>query len=321
MAARRYSLVFYVAIIIAVVAAYSVWRVIESTKAGARVATAPVVVAAQEIAEGVVIDRLMLTVAQWPIATIPVGAYGTVDSVVSRVAKVTVFAGEPMVPGRLAPEGMGAGLVTKISPGNRATTVRINDVSGVAGLIQPNSRVDIMLSSTLGTSTQTAKTFMTNVRVLAINTTVHNSEDGRPIPGTTATLEVTPEEAELLFVAQSQGTIQLTLRGYGETDSLNTSGATSRDLQDKLRGTPLRTTPAPRPRAPSRTTTPSPRVVPETVVVKEPIPVEPKKPDTARVEVFRAGQKEELKFQRDTTKRDSLARRDTLVRRDTLPKD
>jgi pilus assembly protein CpaB len=241
---------------------------------------------------------------------------------VSRVSKVTVFAGEPMVPGRLAPEGMGAGLVTRISPGKRAMAIRINDVSGVAGLIQPNSRVDIMLTSTLTSGDKTAKMFMSNMRVLAINTTVHNSEDGRPIPGTTATLEVTPEEGELLGVAQSQGTIQLILRGYGETDdSLGTSGATGRDVQDRLRGAPVRPTPAPRPRAPARTTSAPPRVVPETVVVKEPIPVEPKKPDTARVEVFRAGQKSELKFERDTTKRDSLARRDTLVRRDTLPKD
>jgi pilus assembly protein CpaB len=319
MAAKRYSLVFYVAIVVAVVAAYSVWRVIESTKEGARVATAPVVVAAQEIAEGVMIDRIALTVAQWPVTTIPVGAYGTVDSVVSRVARVPIFAGEPIVPGRLAPQGTDAGLVTKISPGKRAMSVRINDVSGVSGLIQPNSRVDIMLTTTLTSGDRTAKIFMSNMRVLSIGTTVHNSEDGRPIPGTTASLEVSPEEGELLGVAQSQGSIQLILRGYGETDSSNTSGATGRDIQDKLRGTPVRTSP-PRPRAPARTTAAPPRVVPETVVVKEATPVAPPKPDTARVEVFRAGQKEEYRFQRDTTKRDSLARRDTLVRRDTLPR-
>jgi pilus assembly protein CpaB len=267
------------------------------------------------------IDRLMLSVAQWPIATIPVGAYGTVDSVVSRVSRVTVFAGEPLVPGRLAPQGTDAGLVTKISPGKRGMSIRINDVSGVAGLIQPNARVDNMLTTTLDNADRAGKIFMSNMRVLGIGTTVHNSEDGRPIPGTTATLEVTPEEAEQLAVAQAQGSIQLILRGYGETDSTETSGATSRDVRNAMRNVPVRpaptrsTTPARRPAAPA------PRVVTESVFVSPTVPAVPQKPDTARVEVYKAGQKSELKFERDTTKRDSLARRDTLVGRDTLPKD
>lgn len=305
MAAKRYSFVFYVAIIVAIAATYSVFRVLESTKASSRVATAPVVVAARDISEGEAIDRLALTVSQWPVSTVPVGAYGRVDSVAGRVARVAVFNGEPIVPGRLAPEGTTPGLTSKITPGKRAMSVRINDVSGVAGLIQPNSRVDILLSTTVANATRTGKIFMENMRVLAMATTTSKTEDGRPIPATTATLEVTPDESEKLMVAQASGTIQLILRGYGDPDSVKTSGATTADVERMLRDA----APAPRQsaaRGPSRP--PQTRAAPETVVVREASTVAAPKPkaDSNKVEVFRGAKKEELKFTKDSTRRDTI---------------
>jgi pilus assembly protein CpaB len=304
MAAKRYSFVFYVAIIVAIGATYSVFKVLESTKASSKVATAPVVVAAKDINEGEAIDRLALTVAQWPVATIPVGAYGRVDSVVGRVARFNVFTGEPMVPGRLTPEGTEPGLRNKITPGKRAMSLRINDVSGIAGMIPPDSRVDILLLTALGGASRTGKIFMENMRVLGIGTTTARTEDGRPIPATTATIEVTPEESEKLAVAQASGSIQLVLRGYGDPDSAKTKGATTADVENALRNAPTR--PLPRQSA-SRRNTPVTRVVPETVHVRD--PVQPKvaaKPDTNRVEIFRGGAKSEVKFQKDSVKRDTI---------------
>jgi pilus assembly protein CpaB len=309
MAAKRYSFVFYVAIVVAIGATYAVFKVLESTKASSRVATAPVVVASRDINEGEKIDRLALSVAQWPVSTVPVGAYGRIDSVAGRVARVPVFTGEPLVPGRLAPEGTDAGLLTKITPGKRAIGVRINDVSGIAGMIPPNSRVDILLTTTLANAQRTAKLFMSNMRVLAMQTAVHKSEDGRPIPATVATIEVTPEESEMLAVAQSRGSIQLVLRGYGDPDSVVTRGATSADVERALRDGPGRTLPPPPRRTASRPA-PAPRVVPETVLVRDPVVASPKpaKPDTNRVEIFRGAQKSEMKFQKDSVKRDTIVK-------------
>ena len=307
MAAKRYSFVFYVAIIVAVAATYSVFRVLESTKASSRVATAPVVVAARDINEGETIDRLALTVSQWPVSTVPVGAYGRVDSVAGRVARVAVFNGEPIVPGRLAPEGTTPGLITKITPGKRAMAVRINDVTGIAGMIPPNSRVDIGLTTTLANAQRTAKIFMSNMRVLMMQTSTTRTEDGRPIPATVATLEVTPEEFELLLVAQAQGSIQLVLRGYGDPDSVKTKGATSADVERALRDAT-----APRPLAKGSGTRQAPptRAAPETVLVRVPTNVgAPKtapKPDTNKVEVFRGATKTELKFGKDSVRRDTI---------------
>lgn len=306
MAAKRYSFVFYVAIIVAIAATYAVFKVLESTKASSRVATAPVVIASRDINEGESIDRIALSVAQWPVATVPVGAYGRVDSVAGRVARVGIFTGEPIVPGRLAPEGTTAGLITKISPGKRAFPIRINDVTGIAGMIPVNSRVDIVLTTSLTSGLRTAKTFMSNMRVLAMQNVTHRSEDGRPIPATVATIEVTPEESEQLLVAQSQGTIQLTLRGYGDPDSVVTKGATSADVERALRNAPVATAPATPRRGPSA---PATRAAPETVIVREParaVPQQPVKPDSNKVEIFRGAQKSELKFGKDSVRRDTI---------------
>src|SRR5574340_435156 len=232
MAERRYSMVFYVALAVAVVATYGVYVLLERTREANRVATAPVVVAMQDLPEGALIVKEDVQPNQWPVPTIPAGAFATVDSVVGRVTRVPVFKGEPIVPGRLAPSGTGPGLEVKITPGKRAMAIRINDVAGISGLIQPNSRVDVMVTmrNGPGEKQEISKLFMENMRVLSVGTQVQRGPDGKPINATTATLEVTPEEAERLAAATNQGSIQLVLRGYGDPDSVKTTGATPNDI-------------------------------------------------------------------------------------------
>jgi len=232
MAAKRYSLIFYAAIIVALVSTFGVYRVLEVTKANARVATAPVVIAQKDMAEGASVDRMAVVVAQWPVGTIPAGAFTTIDSVAGRVTRVAIFKGEALVPGRLAPERTGPGLEVKITPGKRAVSFRINDVSGMAGLIQPNSRVDlVVVADGGGEKGRVAKMFMENIRILAMNVVSQHAEDGAPINAAVATVEVTPSEGERLAVAMTRGQIQLMLRGYGDPYR-TTSRATARYIKD-----------------------------------------------------------------------------------------
>ena len=232
MAAKRYTLIFYAALIVAVIATFGVYRILEATKASSRVATMPVVVAAKDMPEGITIDRVAVTVAQWPVGTQPAGAYTSVDSVANRVTRVAVYKGEALVPGRLAPEGTGPGLEVKITPGKRAYGIRINDVASLAGMVQPNSRVDIMvvIDDPDNAGKRVAKLFMSNMRVLAIGAAPERAQNGAPINAAVASIEVTPTEAEKLAIAAAKGSLQLVLRGYGDPDSIDTSGAVANDV-------------------------------------------------------------------------------------------
>lgn len=238
MAERRYTLVLYGALIVAAVATYGAYRMLGSMREASRQPTRTIVVAAKDVPEGVIFDRIALATKTWPVEAVPVGAFSSMDSVVGRVTRIPVFAGEPIVPGRLAPTGAGGGLEMKIAPGTRAMAVKINDVAGISGLLQPNSRVDVLvtLPEDQDKNSQMAKLFMENMRVLSVGTSVQRDNDGKPNTATTVTLGVTPEEAERLAVAMNRGTIQLVMRGYGDPDTVRTRGATSRDVLAQLRG-------------------------------------------------------------------------------------
>lgn len=303
MAERRYTMVFYAAIFTALAATYGVYRYLLQAKLSSQVPMKSVVIAARDMSEGEKLERPSLSVAHWPAAAVPESAFANIDSAVGRVVRISVFRGEPIVPGRLAPAGTGPGLEVKIAPGMRAMAVKINDVAGLSGLIQPNSRVDVLVTLQANQQRNTkeqAKLFMNNMRVLSVGTQVERGDDGKAIQATTAALEVTPQQAEQLAVAVNQGTIQLVLRGYGDPDSVTTPGATSADILAQLRSRPVtsETSPGPEPRRmrarPAPMPMPSP--LPVRAVVADP------KPDSAVVRIYRGDKLSQQKFeQKDST--------------------
>jgi pilus assembly protein CpaB len=313
MAERRYTTIFAAALITAAAATFGIYRVLEATKAQSKIITRPVVVALEDVSEGRSFGRASVAIAQWPLGTVPAGAFSAVDSVVGRVARIDVFKGEVIVPGRLAPDGTGPGLEVKITPGKRAVAVRIDDVSGLNGLVQPNSRVDILVTLRDNKAgTQVSKLFMSNMRVLSIGTVIQTSADNRPISAPTAIIEVTPEEAEQLTIAQSEGTIRLVLRGYGDPDSIKTEGAKSADVLGKLRSAPTVKAPVLDRRSAARRpadTQPQPVVVaPPPPAVEAPAP-KPKLPDSLTVQIFKGDKQEQRKFQKaDSTKKPDPAK-------------
>jgi pilus assembly protein CpaB len=136
---------------------------------------------------------------------------------------------------------------------------------------------------------QVAKLFMSNMLVLSVGTEVQRDTQGKPISATTVTLAVTPEESERLAIAMNTGSIQLVLRGYGDPDSVRTKGANSGDVLNQLRGT---STVIPQKAAP-------PRIVYRPLAAPKPEPrkeAPPPPPDSARVDVYRAGKAIQQKF-------------------------
>ncbi len=150
---------------------------------------------------------------------------------------------------------------------------------------------------------------MENMRVLSVGTQVYRGEDGKPIRAASATLEVSPEEAERLAIAVGTGSIQLVLRGYGDPDSIKTRGATSSDVLSRLRSGPTVVVPLADPPAPTRHhAAPPPKPAP---VAPTPPPVvvarKPKSPDSVTVQVFRAGKISQQHFQGDSSAPDSAS--------------
>lgn len=313
MAARKYSAILYVAILVALGATYGVYRVVDQTRQSSLLPTRPVVTAKADIPLGAAIQAPALQVEQWPEQVIPDGAFSDPAQVVGRVARVDIFPGEAMVPGRLAPEGTNPGLEARIPRGKRAFGLRVDDVSGLAGMIQPGSRVDVLLTLG-GGDDRRSRLFMPNMRVLMMGSQVERDENGDPINTTVATLEVAPAEAERLAVAAAQGRIQLALRGYEDPDSAATRGASAADVLAALRNAPS----AP-PRTSARPAAPRP-AEPTTIVQTETVRVAtpPQRPESLTIPIFRGSQKSLTKLERDSARRDSV-RRDS-VRRDTIRK-
>ena len=315
MTLNRYSIVLAATLITAGTATFGVYRVIESTRSQNRVLLRRVLVATKDIPEGAALTRSALDERDWPLVSVPAGAFSSLDSAVGRVTRVPVYTGEVIVPARLAPPGTGPGLQVKITPGKRAMAVKIDDVVGVSGLIQPDSRVDVLvtLRDQNADGEQVSKLFMSNMRVLSVGTVDRSGPDNRPIIATSATLEVTPIEAERLAVAMRDGTIQLVLRGFGDPDSVKTTGARSEDVLQRppkpvpvpvVAAEPVRRRVAPRPVKKVEVAPPAPAPAPVLPIIV------PKKPDTLTIDVIRGDKVTQQRFEKpDTSKKSDSTRK------------
>ena len=116
-----------------------------------------------------------------------------------------------------------------ITPGKQSIAFRINDIAAIAAIAQPGSRVDVVFVGGAGLSRTEAKLFLENVRLLAIGTVPQRASDGRTINAAVATIEVTPDEARRLVIAQRQGEFHLLLRGKGDSENGGRAPAVSRD--------------------------------------------------------------------------------------------
>lgn len=205
-----------------------------------------VLVAATDIIPGTrLTDRLAREVS-WPQDIIPARALHTFKQVKGRVVMVPISKGEPILLSKLAPEGTAAGLAGLLKKKELAMTVRTDDVSGVAGFIHPGDRVDVLVSLPIPGSKgeKFSKIILQNIKVLSTGQvwaqTPGGCEEGEGCEDrdvekklkvhATATLEVTPEQAEILNLGSTQGKIRLALRNSLNMAEVNTSGVATSNL-------------------------------------------------------------------------------------------
>ena len=201
----------------------------------ATVQSSKVVVAAADIDLGTPLSPQMLKVADWPKGSEPAGAFTDIKALDTRVLKTSVSRGEPVLETKLAPLGATGGLSAVIKEGNRAMTVRVNDVVGVAGFALPGNYVDIVVNTVDETAkvadgnNSISKIVLEHILVLAV-AQEQNRDETKPKVVNAVTLEVTPDQAEKLDLARSVGTLSLVLRNQIDASLAATGGSTKKDL-------------------------------------------------------------------------------------------
>ncbi len=195
------------------------------------------VVAAKALNVGTTIKPGDVTVNKVPLAAFPKSGFMKVEEVLDRPVVSNILAEEAVIEGRLAPRGSGAGLAPVIPVGMRAVTVRVNDVVGVAGFVLPGMRVDITVTGRPPDGKETlTTTVLQNITVLSAGQTMAPDARGQAINAPTVTLLVTPEQAEVIILAGSEGRIQLVLRNGSDNDIQKTRGVTANSLYGSRKG-------------------------------------------------------------------------------------
>ena len=200
------------------------------------------VVAARALPVGTIVSDQHVKTIEWTGGALPLGYIGNPQEVVGRGLISDLQENEPLLESKLAPKGAGGGLPIIINEGKRALTMRVNEVSGVAGFVTPNTRVDVLLTmeDKNAAGEPATRIIMQDMRVLAAGQSIQPDKEGKPQPVPVVTFLVTPEQAETLALASQQGSIQLALRNQLDTLEVRTRGT----RRSALMGGPIGRQPA-----------------------------------------------------------------------------
>jgi pilus assembly protein CpaB len=192
-------------------------------------ATRQVVVAAGDIAPGTALSDQTVKIVTWPLEVIPPRSASSMREIMGRVVKVPIAQGNPILFSMLAPEGTGAGLSGILPEGKRALTVRVDEVAGVAGFLHPGDHVDVLVDLPIfEAKDHFSKTILHDIPVLTTGQIwKQTGNDNKPVVVNTVTLELTPQQSEVLNLASNEGKIRLALRNRNNRTITPTEGVTT----------------------------------------------------------------------------------------------
>lgn len=186
--------------------------------------TVDVLVAKADMATGTFLRADSVEWRAWPKAGVVddylVRGEATEEELIGAVARSRLFAGEPITRSRVVHKGDQGFLAAVLDPSRRAVSIPIDAVSGIAGFIFPGDKVDVLLTfnrtvkderSDDSSTRYFSETLLGGVRVLAIDQTVDSGEKGAAQVASTATLEVTPKQAEKIAIGMDIGSLSLSL--------------------------------------------------------------------------------------------------------------
>lgn len=216
---RKVFSMFSIALVLGLAAAWMANGWIQARLQPAEASTgAMVVVAALEVPFGAKIESSHIRTVEWPVGSMPEGALTDLAEAEGMIAKQAFLPGEIILRGRIAEHLGGSTLSAIVEPNKRAITVRVNDVIGVAGFLLPGNHIDVLASRKDGKNV-TTRTVLEDIKVLAVDQTASPEKD-KPVVVRAVTLEMTPNEAEILVKSTQEGTLQLTLRNPLDNEQL-----------------------------------------------------------------------------------------------------
>lgn len=211
------------AVVVAFFISTFVYRELQRANAVRAVPMQEIVVAAEPLQVGSRIDASNLRTISWPAGDPISGMFAKISDCAGRAVIKPVAANEPILEANLAPIGSGAGLPATIPAGMRAVSVAVNDVVGVAGFVVPGTTVDVLVTGAVGDGRgqNVTRTILEDVPVLAAGQKMQQDRAGKPETVPVVTLLVSPEDANKLTMASTEGKIQLALRNTVDTGTMS----------------------------------------------------------------------------------------------------
>ena len=200
--------------------------------------TSTVVVAATPLDFGNTIGPEHVRVVEWPASALPAGAFSSVEDLIGdgerRVALRSIQVNEPVLASKVSGFGGRATLSILVGENMRASTIRVNDVNGVAGFVLPNDRVDVLFTRSEGgdrnNPNMATDILLQNIRVLGVDQDASEDSD-KPTVVKSVTLEVTPNQAQKLVLAQQLGSLSLVLRNVTNNEAAAVKTIRAKDLR------------------------------------------------------------------------------------------
>ena len=282
---RRFVLILGFALVIGLVTGSLVYRAItQKIEVEASVQpTEKIAVAAANINLGETVTSRHVKLMSWPKESMLAGTLGSIAEAEGRVALASIVVGEPLLEAKLASKLAGhGGILPMLVPENlRGVTIKVDDAVRESGFVSPNSRVDVVVSiaDKRASGERTAKVILQNVPVLAAGQSVE-MRGNKPVPVTTVTLALTPQQSERLALAQTEGRLMLATRNLRDDRIVGTPGTNVKRLLDNSP-------------EPSRKKSSSGRVAQSE---KSPPPSEKRPPPTYTVTVFHGTKVTEHRF-------------------------
>ena len=228
---QKHFLIFGTAL---VSSALLVWFLYANTVAPKSEKQVAVIVASHDLPLGTLLRASDVKIVKYPQRDAPKGVVLNARDAVSRVALFPFSLNEPVLASKLSAATSTEGVSSTIEPGYRAVSVQITDSTGVAGLIQPNSHVDVLFTRP-GTMTEAStSTILQNVKVLSTGRSLQTgaTPDPRAPRSPVVTLLLVPPDAQKLELAKNQGKISLSLRNPLDASQSQATGPMTTEVLD-----------------------------------------------------------------------------------------